>query len=157
VCLWEQDFTPFQQNGRNRNNKENLITWFEVYMVIKIQRNFVCENNLNIRGYIQKFPDWVDNEINNNNNKHSLRSGTRGCRGRTHWTDSQGGDAIASGGEEPGHLQFSLRAASPETFGYTLVFTLLWESYILKYLNYKFTCFIWVWNLVTRPEVRSWL
>jgi hypothetical protein len=22
---------------------------------------------LHVRGYIQKFPDWVDNEINNNN------------------------------------------------------------------------------------------
>jgi hypothetical protein len=32
----------------------------------------------NIRECIQKFPDWVDNEINNNNNnKHSLRSNTK--------------------------------------------------------------------------------
>jgi hypothetical protein len=33
----------------------------------------------NIRGYIQKFPDCVDNEINNNNNnnKHSLRINTK--------------------------------------------------------------------------------
>jgi hypothetical protein len=31
-----------------------------------------------IWGYIQKFPDWVDNEINNNNDKHSLRSNTKG-------------------------------------------------------------------------------
>jgi hypothetical protein len=29
-----------------------------------------------IRGCIRKFPDWVDNEINNN--KHSLRSNTKG-------------------------------------------------------------------------------
>jgi hypothetical protein len=29
-----------------------------------------------IGGYIQKFPDWVDNEINNN--KHWLRSNTKG-------------------------------------------------------------------------------
>jgi hypothetical protein len=35
---------------------------------------------------IQKFPDWVDNEINNN--KHSLRSDTKGYGGKTHWTDS---------------------------------------------------------------------
>jgi hypothetical protein len=31
----------------------------------------------------QKFPDWVDNEINNNN-KHSLRSNTKGYGGKTH-------------------------------------------------------------------------
>jgi hypothetical protein len=30
----------------------------------------------------QKFPDWVDNEINNN--KHSLRSNTKGYGGKTH-------------------------------------------------------------------------
>jgi hypothetical protein len=38
-----------------------------------------------IRGCIQKFPDWVDNEINNNdnnNNKHSLRSNTKGQNSR---------------------------------------------------------------------------
>jgi hypothetical protein len=35
------------------------------------------------RGCIQKFPDWVDNEINNNN-KHSLRSNTKGYGGETH-------------------------------------------------------------------------
>jgi hypothetical protein len=29
------------------------------------------------------FPDWVDNEINNNN-KHSLRSNTKGYGGKTH-------------------------------------------------------------------------
>jgi hypothetical protein len=36
-----------------------------------------------LRGYIQKFPDWVDNEINNSN-KHSLRSNTKGYGGKTH-------------------------------------------------------------------------
>jgi hypothetical protein len=35
---------------------------------------------------IQKFPDWVSNEINNNNNnyKHLLRSNTNGYGGKTH-------------------------------------------------------------------------
>jgi hypothetical protein len=37
-----------------------------------------------IGGCIQKFPDWDDNEINNNNNKHSLRSNTKGYGGKTH-------------------------------------------------------------------------
>jgi hypothetical protein len=43
---------------------------------------FMCQN---VRGCIQKFPDWVDNAINNNNNnKHSLRSNTKGYGGKTH-------------------------------------------------------------------------
>jgi hypothetical protein len=36
-----------------------------------------------VQGYIQKFPDWVDNEINNNN-KHLLRSNTKGYGSKTH-------------------------------------------------------------------------
>jgi hypothetical protein len=32
-------------------------------------------------GCIQKFPDWNDNEINN---KHPLRSSTKGYGGKTH-------------------------------------------------------------------------
>jgi hypothetical protein len=61
------------------------------------------------------------NEINNNNNKHSLRSNTKAYGGKTHYTNSQNSDTIASSGRELYHLQFSLQAASPETFGYTLV------------------------------------
>jgi hypothetical protein len=33
---------------------------------------------------IQKFPDWVDNEIYAYNNKHSWRSYTKGYGGKTH-------------------------------------------------------------------------
>jgi hypothetical protein len=33
---------------------------------------------------IQKFPVWVDNEIYAYNNKHSLRSNTKGYGGKTH-------------------------------------------------------------------------
>jgi hypothetical protein len=40
-------------------------------------------NTNHTRGYIQKFPDWVDNEINNNS-KHSFRSNTKGYDGKTH-------------------------------------------------------------------------
>jgi hypothetical protein len=36
-----------------------------------------------IGGCIQKFPDWVDDEINNDNNL-SLRSNTKGYGGKTH-------------------------------------------------------------------------
>jgi hypothetical protein len=38
-----------------------------------------------VRGCNQKFPDWIDNEMNNNNkNKHSLRSNTKGYGSKTH-------------------------------------------------------------------------
>jgi hypothetical protein len=33
---------------------------------------------------IQKFPDWVDNEMNNDDVKLSLRSNTKGYGGKTH-------------------------------------------------------------------------
>jgi hypothetical protein len=38
-----------------------------------------------IQGYIQKFPDWVDNEIYaTTKKKHSLRSNTKGYGSKTH-------------------------------------------------------------------------
>jgi hypothetical protein len=77
-----------------------------------------------VRGRIQKFPDRVDNEINNkNNNKHSLRSNTKGYGGKTHQTDKQNSDTTAPNGRKLYHLQFSLQAASPETFGYILLYS----------------------------------
>jgi len=75
---------------------------------------------LNIRGRIQKFPDWVDTEINNNN-KHSLRSNKKGYGDKTHKTDSQNNDTTAPSGRELYHLQSSLQASSPETFGCTRI------------------------------------
>jgi hypothetical protein len=77
-----------------------------------------------MRRYIQKFPDWVDNEINNNNNKHSLRSNTKGYGGKTHYTNSQNSNTTAPSGRELYHLQFSLQAAGQENFEYTLVYIL---------------------------------
>jgi hypothetical protein len=62
------------------------------------------------------------NEINNKNSRHSLRNNTKGYGGKTHWTDSQDSDTTALSGRELYNLQFSLQAASPETFGYTLVY-----------------------------------
>jgi hypothetical protein len=73
-----------------------------------------------LRGCIQKFPDRVNNEMNNNNN-HSLRSNTKAYGGKTRYTDSQNSNTTAPSGRELYNLQFSLQAASPETFGYTLV------------------------------------
>jgi hypothetical protein len=71
---------------------------------------------------IQKFPDWVDNEIYAYNNKNSWEATQKVMAGKKNYTDSQNSDTTASSGRELYHLQFSLQAASPETFGYTLVF-----------------------------------
>jgi hypothetical protein len=51
-----------------------------------------------------------------------LRSNTKGYGGKTHQTDSQNSNTTAPSGTELYHLQFSLQAASPETFGYTHTF-----------------------------------
>jgi hypothetical protein len=45
----------------------------------------------------------------------------KGYGGKTHYTGSQNNDTTASSGRELYHLQFSLQAASLETFGYTHV------------------------------------
>jgi hypothetical protein len=39
-----------------------------------------------------------------------------GYGGKTHWTDSKNSDTTAPSGRELCYLQFSLQAASPETF-----------------------------------------
>jgi len=51
-----------------------------------------------------------------------LRSNTKGYGGKTHYTDSQNSDTTARSGRELYDLQFSLQAASPETFGYIIVY-----------------------------------
>jgi hypothetical protein len=89
------------------------VGWDQVYA------NYLLHVHFNIRGCIQKFPVWVDNEINNN--KSSLRSNTKGYGVKTHYTDPQNCDTTAPTGRELYHYQFSLQAASPETFGYTLL------------------------------------
>jgi hypothetical protein len=71
------------------------------------------------------------NEINSNN-KHLLRSNTKGYGSKTHYTDSQNSDTTAPCGRELCHLQFSLQAANPETFGYTLVLANISESCFLR-------------------------
>jgi hypothetical protein len=71
-------------------------------------------------GCIQIFLDWVDNKISNN--KRSLRSNRKGYGGKIHYTDSQNSDTTAPNGRELYCLQFLLQTASPETFGYTLIY-----------------------------------
>jgi hypothetical protein len=59
--------------------------------------------------------------MNAYNNKHSLRCNKRCYGDKNHYTDSQNSYATAPSGRELYYLQFWLQAASPETFGYTLV------------------------------------
>jgi hypothetical protein len=96
-----------------------------------------------VRGCIQKFLDWVNNDINYNNNKHSLRSNTKGYGGKTHYTDSQNSDTTAPSGIELYHLHFSLQAASLETFEYTLIYGVgffgFWSITPYKIKTYNFS------------------
>jgi hypothetical protein len=56
---------------RNKDQRLNSV-FYETYGTSASQHL----NSIEIRGCISKFPDWIDNEINNNN-KHSLRSNTK--------------------------------------------------------------------------------
>jgi len=49
---------------------------------LHIREAMILSEVATLRGCIQKFPDGVDNEINNN--KHSLRSNTEGYGDKTH-------------------------------------------------------------------------
>jgi hypothetical protein len=51
-----------------------------------------------VRGCIQKFPEWVDNEIYAYKNKHSLGSNTKDCGGKTYYTYLQNSDITAPNG-----------------------------------------------------------
>jgi hypothetical protein len=70
-------------------DKKYLIEIRTTHLPNASQKHYHCANPVTtnivkeIRGCIQKFMDWVDNEINNNN-KHSLRSNTKGYGGKTH-------------------------------------------------------------------------
>jgi hypothetical protein len=46
----------------------------------------------------------------------------KGYGDKIHWSDSQNSDTTAPSGRELYNLQFSFQAASPETFGYSLVY-----------------------------------
>jgi hypothetical protein len=81
--------THFRSNARNSNSTDHTKP------CIPIKKD--------IRRCIQKFPDWVDNEIKNNN-KHWFRSNIKGYGGKTDYTDSQNSDTTASSGRELYHL-----------------------------------------------------
>jgi hypothetical protein len=59
-----------------------IILHYLRYIFIKVVLCEISEYG-RMRGCIQKFPDWVDNEIYAYNNKHSLRSNIKGCGGKT--------------------------------------------------------------------------
>jgi hypothetical protein len=80
----------------------------------------MCPLPVGTRGCIQTFPDWADNEIYAYLWYYSLISNRKGYGNKNHYTDSQNSDTTAPSGWELYHLQFSLQAASPETFGYTV-------------------------------------
>jgi hypothetical protein len=84
-------------------------------------KNSLCISYFHLRMCIQEFSDWVDKETYAYKNKHSLRSNTKVCGGRTHQTEPPNSDLTAPSGRELYSLQFSLQAASPESFGYTLI------------------------------------
>jgi hypothetical protein len=86
-----------------------------------------------LRGFIQKFRDWVDNEINDDNIKH-FKKQHKGL-----WRQNSLDWLIKIAIQLPlvaelYHLQFLLQAASPETFRYTLVYV-KWFVYSLHFIS----------------------
>jgi len=59
-----------------------------------------------------------------------LKNNTKSDGGKTHWTDPQNSDTTVPSGRQLYNLQFSLQAASPEAFGYTLLLTKYCKSYL---------------------------
>jgi hypothetical protein len=107
---------------RNSTTYQYECSWNTVVVVVVVVKINLLKSAMwqNIWGCIQKFLDWVNNKIsnNNNNNKQLFRSSTKGYGSKTHYTDSQNNDTTAPTGRELYHFQFSLQAASLETFGY---------------------------------------
>jgi hypothetical protein len=88
-----------------------------------IMKSVIPFSRSTIWGCTKRCPDWFDNEIYAYNNKHLLRSNTNDYDAKTYYIDSQNSYTTAPSGRELYHLQFSLQAASPETFGHTLAST----------------------------------
>jgi hypothetical protein len=76
--------------------------------------------NMNVRGYIQKFPNWVDKEISTTIN--TVEKQHKGLWRQNSLDSFTNSNKTARSGREFCHLQFSLQVASPETFEHTLVF-----------------------------------
>jgi hypothetical protein len=63
---------------------------------------------------------------------HSLRSNAKGYGDKPNYSDSKNSDTTAPSGRELYHMQFSLRAASPETFGYTIVLSTTFKNWFFS-------------------------
>jgi hypothetical protein len=126
MCLLPHKFARRHANHVNIILSQKVWRWGGIQWHVvrtELQENRSV-NVYNINVYARVYPKVSGlghNEINNNN-KHSLRSNTKGYGAKTHQTDSQNGDKTAHSGRELYHLQFSLQAASPETFGYILIY-----------------------------------
>jgi hypothetical protein len=71
---WLWGPTSLLSNGHRRENGRGVKLTIHLHLLPRLRISAIILL-LTIRGRIQKFPDWIDNEINNN--KHSLRSNTR--------------------------------------------------------------------------------
>jgi hypothetical protein len=80
---------PDREADHSPPSSAEVKEWVELYLdspntpswrgaQLKHRDNFT----FTLRGCIQKFPNWVDTEINNN--KHSLRSNTKGYGDKIH-------------------------------------------------------------------------
>jgi hypothetical protein len=77
-----------------------------------------------------------------------LRSNTKDYGGKTHQTDSQNNDTTAPSSRELYRLQFSLQVASPETFGYTLVWrTITTDNALKSYCHSGQNSFIFLFSI----------
>jgi hypothetical protein len=84
------DWIHLAQYSVQRRAIENMVMnlWFQKVMEFLDQLNRLLASEEGpcaiewVRVCTQKFPDWDDNEINNN--RHSLRSNTKGYGGKTH-------------------------------------------------------------------------
>jgi hypothetical protein len=99
-----EDSTWLRPRGhydRRNFNREASITLCYSLPLSLFSELHTFERNLtsvfgSIRECNQKFPDWVDNDINNK--KHSSRSNTKNYGGKTHYTDSKNNDTTAPSG-----------------------------------------------------------
>jgi len=71
-----------------------------------------------------------------------LRSNTKGYGDKTHNYDSQNSDITVPSGRESYHLKFSLQAATPETFGYTLLFI---HTYTYMWMCVRVCIYIYIY------------
>jgi hypothetical protein len=70
--------------GLIRETCKQFLNWYKLIIGLDMTVFNLTLSFVFIWGSNQKFPDWVDNEMYAYNNKHSLRSNTKGYGGKTH-------------------------------------------------------------------------